>query len=77
MARNQYLVVFHEGEWKIKYGEEYSARYRTQTEAIQDAFATARRASKQSQGADVLIQEEDLRSGLPFYRPVRAPGRAS
>ncbi|HAH66648.1 MAG TPA: hypothetical protein DCL72_14515 [Rhizobiales bacterium] len=77
MARNQYFVVLHEGEWKIKHGEEYSARYRTQTEAIQDAFATARRASKQGQDADVLIQEEDLRSGHPFYRHVRAPGRAS
>jgi hypothetical protein len=32
MARNQYLVVLHEGEWKIKHGEEYSARYRTQTD---------------------------------------------
>ena len=75
MARYQYFVVLHEGEWKIKHGEEYSARYRTQTEAIQDAFATARRASKEGQDADVLIQ--DLRSGHPFYRPVRAPGRAS
>ena len=69
MARNQYFIVFHEGEWKIKHRGAYSARYRTQTEAIQDAFATARRAGNGGQDAEVLVQDEELMFWTPFQPP--------
>jgi hypothetical protein len=42
MSRNQYIVVFHDGEWKIEHDSELSARYRTQEEALLDALNAAR-----------------------------------
>jgi hypothetical protein len=60
MIRNQYFVLLHKGEWKIKHDGELSARYRTQADAILDAFAAVRRAGERGLGAQVLVQGKDL-----------------
>ena len=60
MTRNQYIVVFQDGEWKIEHDGELSARYRTQEEALLDALNAARRLDKEGQGAEVLTQGADL-----------------
>ena len=41
VTRNRYIVVFHDGEWKIEHDGELSARYRTQEEALLDALNAA------------------------------------
>jgi hypothetical protein len=60
MARDQYFVALSESGWKIKHNGEHSARYRSKTEAIQDAVAAACRAGKRGQDAQVIVQGEDL-----------------
>jgi|RifCSP13_3_1023840.scaffolds.fasta_scaffold33787_3 hypothetical protein len=60
MTRNQYIVVFHDGEWKIEHDGELSARYRTQEEALLDALNAARRLDRKGQEAEVLTQGADL-----------------
>jgi Uncharacterized protein conserved in bacteria (DUF2188) len=61
MTRNQYIVVFHDGEWKIEHDGELSARYRTQEEALLDALNAARRVDRKGQDAEVLTQGADRR----------------
>ena len=61
MTRNQYIVVFHDGEWKIEHDGELSARYRTQEEALLDALNAARRLDRKGQDSEVLTQGADLR----------------
>jgi hypothetical protein len=56
VTRNRYIVVFHEGEWKIEHEGQLSARYRTQEEALLDALNAARRLDRQGQDAEVLTQ---------------------
>jgi hypothetical protein len=60
MTRNQYIVVFQDGEWKIEHDGELSARYRTQEEALLDALNAARRLDRKGQDAEVLTQGADL-----------------
>ena len=60
MTRNRYIVVFHDGEWKIENDGELSARYRTQEEALLDALNAARRLDIRGQHAEVLTQRSDL-----------------
>jgi hypothetical protein len=60
MTRNQYIVVFHDGEWKIEHDGELSARYRTQEEALLDALNAARRLDRKGQEAEVLTQGADF-----------------
>jgi hypothetical protein len=61
MTRHRYIVVFHDGEWKIDHDGELSARYRTQEEALLDALNAARRLDKKGQDAEVLTQRADQR----------------
>jgi hypothetical protein len=61
MTHNQYIVVFHDCEWKIEHDGELSARYRTQEEALLDALNAARRLDRKGQDAEVLTQGADLR----------------
>jgi hypothetical protein len=61
MTRHRYIVVFHDGEWKIDHDGELSARYRTQEEALLDALNAARRLDKKGQDAEVLTQRADHR----------------
>jgi Uncharacterized protein conserved in bacteria (DUF2188) len=60
VTRNRYIVVHHDGEWKIEHEGQLSARYRTQEEALLDALNAARRLDKEGQGAEVLTQGADL-----------------
>ena len=60
MTRNRYIVVLHDGEWKIEHGGELSARYRTQEEALLDALNAARRLDRDGQDAEVLTQSAEF-----------------
>ena len=56
MARDIYYVVHHNGEWKIKYGDQHYGPYGrgTQAEAIRQAVDTAQVAGqKNPDGAQV------------------------
>lgn len=62
MARTQYVVVKHQGEWKISHGGKHYGPYGTgtQREAIRVAVDTANAEGKKNpDGAQVLIQGED------------------
>ena len=60
VTRNRYIVVLHDGEWKIEHEGELSARYRTQEEALLDALNTARRLDREGQDAEVLTHRADF-----------------
>jgi hypothetical protein len=60
MDRDQYYVVLHEGEWKIKHDGRSSHPYATQREAIDSAVEAAHAASDSGQLSQVLVQGEDL-----------------
>ena len=53
---DQYRVVFHEGEWKIRRGGGLSARYRTQQEALLDALHSAKKAGKRGEAVEVFLE---------------------
>lgn len=59
MARQQYFVVRHEGEWKIKYNGKHYGPYKTQKAAIDHAVDTAHAAGKKGHDAQVLVQGKD------------------
>ena len=59
MARAQYVVVKHQGEWKISFNQKRYGPYRTQGEAIKAAVDTAHKAGKLGHDAQVLVQGED------------------
>jgi hypothetical protein len=56
MSRRQYFVVFHEGDWKIEHKGEFSARYRTQQEALLDALNAARKEAGRGEETEVLVK---------------------
>ncbi|RYF47849.1 MAG: DUF2188 domain-containing protein [Cytophagaceae bacterium] len=56
MARNQYFVVLHEGQWKISYNQKHYGPYDTQRGAIRAAVDAAHKSKGDSQ---VLIQGAD------------------
>lgn len=56
MARAQYFVVLHEGQWKIKYDGKHYGPYATQKAAIRAAVDAAQKAQGDSQ---VLVQGQD------------------
>ncbi|MEP0323505.1 DUF2188 domain-containing protein [Bauldia litoralis] len=56
MARNQYFVVKHQGEWKIKHNGEHHGPYTTQKAAIRAAVDAAHKSEGNSQ---VLVQGEN------------------
>ena len=55
MARNQYFVVLHEDEWKIKFNGEHTAAFPSQRKAIERAIDTAQNAGN----SQVFVQGED------------------
>ncbi|MBB3461273.1 DUF2188 domain-containing protein [Rhizobium sp. BK377] len=59
MARAQYFVVLHEGQWKIKHNDKHYGPYQTQKAAIKEAVDTAHKAGKQGHDAQVLVQGEN------------------
>jgi hypothetical protein len=56
LTPDRYIVVFHEGDWKIKRRGGLSARYRTQQEALLDALHSARKAGKRGEAVEVLLE---------------------
>jgi hypothetical protein len=60
LERDQYFVVLHEGEWKVKHHGEHSHPYASQREAIASAVEAAHQASECGQLSQVLVQGEDL-----------------
>ena len=59
MARDQYFVVKHEGEWKVTHDGKRSVPHKTQKAAIKAAVDAAHKAGKDGKDAQVLIQGED------------------
>lgn len=56
MARTQYFVVLHEGQWKIKFNGQHYGPYRTQREA---SLAAIDAANESKGNAQVLVQGKD------------------
>lgn len=61
MARAQYFVVKHEGQWKIKLEDKHHGPYPTQRDAIRHAVDAAHKAGQNGHDAQVLIQGEDYK----------------
>jgi hypothetical protein len=59
MARAQYFVVLHGGEWKVKFGDNHYGPYNTQKEAITAAVNAAHGSGKNGYDAQVLVQGQD------------------
>lgn len=59
MARKEYYVVLHEGEWKVKHDGVRHGPYRTQKEAIDVAVSWAHEDGKNGHDAQVLVQGKD------------------
>ncbi|WP_081991283.1 DUF2188 domain-containing protein [Inquilinus limosus] len=56
MARHQYFVVHHQGEWKISYEQKHYGPYPTQKDAIRAAVDAAHETGKNGHDAQVLVQ---------------------
>lgn len=56
MSRVQYIVVLHQGQWKIRFGAKHYGSYATQKSAIRAAVDAAH---KSSDDAQVLVQDAD------------------
>jgi len=59
MARVQYIVVRHQGQWKISHEGKHHGPYDTQRAAIRAAVDAAHKAGQQGHDAQVLVQGED------------------
>lgn len=59
MARAQYFVVRHEGEWKINFQGNYYSPYASEAAAIRAAVDTALKAGASGNAAQVLVQGDD------------------
>jgi hypothetical protein len=60
MDRDQYFVVLHKGEWKIKHNGRHSHPYETQADAIRSAIDAAHAAHREGGLSQVLVQGQDL-----------------
>jgi hypothetical protein len=56
MARAQYFVVIHDGEWKISFEGQHYGPYSTQRDAIRSAVDAAHRAGEKGYDAQVMVQ---------------------
>lgn len=56
MARAQYFVVLHNGEWKITYNGKHYGPYSTQKKAIRAAVDAAHGSGGNGHHAQVLVQ---------------------
>lgn len=59
MARALFVVVKHEGQWKISYEGQHFGPYKTQRETILAAVDAAYGAGRKGHDAQVLVQDED------------------
>lgn len=56
MALAKYVVVLHEGQWKISFDGKHYGPYGTQKAAIRAAVDAAQDSGKKGNNAQVLIQ---------------------
>lgn len=56
VARSQYVVVLHEGAWKIKFEGKHYGPYTTQKDAIRIAVDTAHKNGNNGFDSQVLVQ---------------------
>jgi hypothetical protein len=59
MSIEQFFVVHHNNEWKIKFNGEHSRPYHSQAEAIKDAVTRAKASTGGGKKAQVLVQGEN------------------
>lgn len=59
MARTQYFVVNHEGQWKISLNGKHHGPYATQRGAIRAAVDAAHETGRKGGDAQVLVQGEN------------------
>jgi hypothetical protein len=59
MARAQYFVVLHQGEWKISHEGKHYGPYNTQRDAIKASVDAAHQAGANGHDAQVLVQGEN------------------
>lgn len=68
MDRDQYFVVLHKGEWKIKHNGRHSHPYETQADAIRSAIDAGQLPQFLVQGQDLLFRTE-WTYGKDLYPP--------
>jgi UDP-N-acetylmuramyl tripeptide synthase len=59
MARAQYVVVLHDGQWKISFDGKHYGPYATQAGAIATAVDAAHKAGTEGHDAQVLVQGQN------------------
>jgi hypothetical protein len=59
MARAQYFVVLHAGEWKISFEKKHFGPYDSQKTAIRAAIDAAHGSGKNGHDAQVLVQGQN------------------
>lgn len=59
VARAQYFVVLHQGQWKVNFAGKHYGPYDSQRAAIQVAVATAQESGVKGYDAQVLVQGEN------------------
>lgn len=59
MARAQYVVVNHGGQWKIAFNNQHYGPYATQADAIKVAVDSAHKAGRDGHDAQVLVQGQN------------------
>lgn len=72
MALAQYVVMRHEGQWKINLGGNHSGPYETRTKAIRAAVQNADAAARIGHDAQVLVKDENNKFRSDWsYRTTR------
>jgi hypothetical protein len=56
MARAQYMVVLHQGDWSISFNGQQYGPYKSQKEAIRAAITAAHGSGTKGAEAEVLLQ---------------------
>jgi uncharacterized protein DUF2188 len=75
MARDQFFVVLHEGQWKIKHNGQHSRPYATQAEAIRSAIDQAHSIHKEGGLSQVLVEDLQFREEWTYGKdPYPPPG---
>ena len=59
MARQQYFVVLHQGQWKVSYEGRHAGVYAAQAQAIRAAINLAQAAGLTGHDAQVLVQGQN------------------
>lgn len=77
MARAEYYVVLHQGQWKIKFEDKHYGPYETQKAAIEVAVKAAKEAWGKGYQSQVLVQGQNnqFRTEWTYGNdPRRTPG---